>query len=74
MVDEMRKGLLANGNTQSGKMGEVGLAQFTRIVLLGKENLFRWSLSGPPYLHSSLQTPKLSILEDAQVFSLEELK
>jgi hypothetical protein len=54
MIDQMREGLTRKRDTQGRHVGEIRLAQPSRLVLLGKVHFLPRAFRRPPHLHAPL--------------------
>src|ERR1039458_682446 len=74
VINQVRKTLPLDGDTQLLHVREVRRAQTSRMVLLRKEHLAAWAVGRPPVFHLPLQRPQLAILKMTWVVPLQILE
>src|SRR5437762_1921165 len=67
----MRKCLPTDGDLEIAQVGEIGLAQLPRTVLLGEIHFLRWSSRRPPVFYLALKRPQLSLGESLGILPLQ---
>src|SRR5664279_1773409 len=61
VIDQVRKALPLDGDTQLLHVGKVGRTQAARWVLLCEKYFLGWPLRRPPSLYPTLQRAQLSV-------------